>query len=530
MYRNRLIKMTGCAAFCLCISLALRGGTPQSVAQAVLDKLYATNGNYKFKKPALSISRENKKVAAYSPWKNAIALDEKAYGICRSFGRDSLAALAYILGHELVHAYQAEIKGKRVSTNFLAYNHNYNADVRIEKVADIQGVFNAYLAGYGVLTTMPDVIERIYREYGLTGKNLPGYPSLDERKASCREVLAIAENLREMFESCNYLLTIGQTGLACSGYEYILQYYQGVEIYNNLGIAYALNAQQFWNPQTDNFVYPLEADWYTKLSRSAAARGQQQMDPTLQPLRAAFLDKAAANFREAVRLNHKYLTGRINLVCVLNMMGQPAEALNYAEQHLLKIVKSKKKRKSQEAEMAEIALGITYALQAGGRRKAEAEVIFRRLSASQNMLSALYGQQNLQFLHEKSSANVMTEMALPENLRRVTSQMQLGRTGDLERTLMDGAAGVYFAKKRGPDSVTLVFSNNQGNLVSLLRFRNRQAADASVLPPQGDLAASAFRNVVTAKDGFYLKSARDKVVLKVNAKGQVLEMVKYVEH
>ncbi len=525
---NNMILYTALWVGC---TLPLCAATPQTVAQAVLDRLYATNGNYTFKKPALVISAENKKVAAYSPWKNTITLDEKAYQICRTFGRDSLSALAYILGHELVHAYQATIEGQRLRTNFLAYHHAYKADIRIEKGADIQGVFNAYLSGYGVLASMPDVIERIYRDYGLIGKTLAGYPSLDERKATCREVLDISQNLLDVFESCNYLLAIGQNGLACSGYEYILQYYQGLEIYNNLGIAYALNAQQFWNPKTDNFIYPLEADWNSKLSRAAAARGQDEMDPTMEPLRQAFLDKALVNFREAARLSPEYLAARINTVCALNMLGRPVEALKYAELNLLKTPGGKKKRAGQEAEMVEIALGITYALQPGGRLKPEALAIFNRLAGSPNVLSALYARQNLQFMQGQPDTGPSTGIALPAALRQIAGQLQLGRTGDLERIPLDASARITFARKRGPESTTIVFSNPQGNLVSLLRFHNRHLDGSSILAPADDrLDAGAFRNVVGARDGFYLKSPADQVVLKVNARGQVLEMVKYIEH
>jgi len=523
-----LKRLVWCALLCACASRTALAGTPETVARQVLDRLYATNGNYKFGKPNLLITKENKKVAAYIPWKNTIVLDEKAYAICRSFGRDSLAALAFMLGHELVHAYQAEIRGGRVQTNFLAYNRNYQADVRLEKVADIQGIFNAYLAGYGVLRAMPEVIARIYDEYGLTGKPLPGYPSLEERRASCDEVLAIAENLLDVFESCNYLMVIGQHSLACSGYEYILQYYQGMEIYNNLGVAYTLSAQQFWNPPTDNFIYPLEADWYSKLAR--AARGQEQLDPTMEPLRTAFLEKALNYFRAAAQLNPNYLPARINTVCALDLLARPLEALKYAEVNLLPFVHGKKRPRGHEPELAEMAMAITYALLPGGRRKGDAEAIFRRLSGSQYMVTALYGQQNLQCLHGAPDANVLSAVALPDAFRQLVGMMELGRTGDLARIPMDEANGIYFARKRSIDSNTLVFSNARGNLFSLMRFRNRVLADAAVLGPETDLNAAAYRNVVAAKDGFYVHAPDDHVVLKVNAKGQVLEMVKYIKH
>lgn len=517
------------AAVWLGLSFTAHGNTPQVIAQQVLDQLYATNGNYTFKKPNLVLSKENRKVAAYTPWKNTIVLDEKAYAICQSFGRDSLAALAYILGHELVHAYQTEIRKGNVRTSFLAYSRNYNSDIRVEKAADIQGIFNAQLAGYPVIRVMPRVIERIYEIYGLMGQTPPGYPTLAERKASSDEVLAIAEELVDVFEAANYLSVIGRYSLAASAYEYILQYYQGVEVYNNLGLSYVLGAQEFWNPQTDNFIYPLEVDWYSKIARSVS-RGAEAFDPTLEPMRLALLENATAQFEKVTKLAPNYWPARINMVCALNMMGKSVEALKYAELNLTGKKQRRRQISEQERERADLALGITYALYPGGLRKAEAAAIFRQVAQSGYVVNALYGQQNLQYLQGAISDRVLTELPLPEAFRQMIGQMALERTANLERKPLDEHNGLFFAKKRSVSSSTFVLSNEQGNLVSLLRFRNRSAAEASILPPEESLSASAYRNLVASKDGFYLCAPKDKAVVKVDAKGRVLEMVKYVEH
>ena len=51
------------ALICCAASLYANTATgPQAVAQKVLDRLYTTNGNYRFKKPKLVISQENNKV------------------------------------------------------------------------------------------------------------------------------------------------------------------------------------------------------------------------------------------------------------------------------------------------------------------------------------------------------------------------------------------------------------------------------------------------------------------------------------
>ncbi|MCB0534029.1 MAG: hypothetical protein H6574_11705 [Lewinellaceae bacterium] len=521
------------AVLCVCFSAALSAAAPQSVAQGVLDRLFATNGNYQFKKPKLAISTKNNKGGAvYEPWRNTIYLDQQTYDICRSFGPDSLSALAFILGHELVHAYQAELKTGHGSSNFLAYTQNYGSDVRLEKSADIQGLFNAQLSGYQAIKVMPEVIEAVYNAYGLAGKALPGYPSLSERKASTAEVLTIAQNLLDIFTSSNYLAVIGKYQLAITGYEHILQYYQGIELYNNLGVANVLLAQQYWNPPTDKFIYPLEVDWYTKIAQ-AISRGEQSLDPALEPFRLDCLEKAAKNFRTAIRLNPGYLPAHTNLVSTLNLMGKPVEALKYAELHLLKPISGKKRYRGpkHDLEMAEIAVGITYALYPGGMRKKEAETLFQRLTGSEYVASALYARQNLNSLRHTQSENVLADLTLPDAFRQTLAAMQLPRTSNLERQPLDENSTVFFAKKRERESAAYVFSNDRGaNEVTFLRFQNRHLKGAPILSGTQDLSAVAYRNLLAARDGFYLHAKADHAIIKVDSKGGVLEMVKYVVH
>ncbi len=504
--------------------------TPQAVAQAVLDKLYRTNGNYNIKKPKLRISKENTKVAAYYPWDNTIVMDQKAYQLCRELGRDSLAALAYIIGHELVHAFQGEIKGKRLKTNFLAYDRLYRAELRLEKTADIQGIFNAWLAGYEVIRAVPNIIDRVYNSYDLKNKQLQGYPSLAERKMSGQEVLDIVGNLIHTFEACNYLLAAGETNLAITGYEYILQYYQGIEIYNNLGLAAALNAQRFWDPDTDKFVYPFEADWYNKLSLNASTRGQEVIDPVQAPLRVYFLEKAIKYFGDATRIDPNFTAAHLNTVCALNMLNRPESAKRYYDTHLAKTLKNKQKKAKQEAEMIEIAHAITLALWSGGSKKTEATAIFERIRTNGQLLPAAYAKLNQNVMKGESDDIPTNSLPLPETFRALIARMELGRSSDLKNILMDEKTRVKLGTKESQNAKTMVFSNDQGNLFSMIRFVNKSAADASILADWKNFSQAVYHNVITAKNGFYLKSERDRAILKVDERGRVLEMVKYYVH
>jgi len=505
--------------------------TPQTVAEHILSQLYQTNGNFKFKKPGLVITPENKKVAAYVPSKNTIYIDEKVYGICRSFGRDSLSALAFIIGHELAHAFQSEIRENKFRTNFLAYDKNYSLDIQVEKVADIQGIFNAYVAGYNVMTVTPLLIDQIYTEYGLKGKNLPGYPSLEARKGSCAEALAVAENLIDVFEASNYLLVIGKPSLAGTGYEYILQYYQGREIYNNIGLSYALSAQDYWDPATDHFLYPMEADWQSKIDRSVSARGMEKADAEMVPLRNLLLLKAEAAFKDAIQSDPSYIPAKINLVCVLDMLSRPEEALRFYDKNLSGYVKGKSKIKNQQQQLAELALGITYALLPDAMQKAAAAKIFKDLEQSSSSLVALYGRVNGQNMkRDMAYGNDVPDFQLPEMFRQLVYDMTLPRTADLTRLSINQDLGISFLKKHESETSTFVFANNGGNIVSLIKFKNRRAKNVSIFSEGGNLEQELYHNIVAAKDGFYLKSPGDKVVLKIDGKGRVLEMVRYFEH
>ena len=502
---------------------------PPPAVQRLFDQLYDVNGITRVKKPALSMSSENVKVAAYYPSKNIVYLDEKAWDICRSMGRDSLAALAFIFGHELAHAFQTDIRDRHLKTNFLAYDRNFSGDIRTEKTADVQGVFNAWLAGYDVVKVMPVILDKIYDAYGLKGKNLPGYPSLDERQKSCAEVQKLAENLLDLFESANYLMSIGQPNLAITSYEHILQWYQGREVWNNLGIASCLAAQAYWVPDADKFVYPLEADWAGKLAQ-AAARGEQSGggDALLQPLRKALLDRADEAFTEAGKADPGYLTAAINRVSVLNMLGKPTQALIFFDKNVRPAISKKKMRYSPERQMAQVAEAITYAMLPG--RMSDATTLLQSVAASGLPVPALYAQLNFDCLTGQSNPpeRNLPDYALPENFRQTVAMLKFDGMDGMEKITVNQPDGLFFSKKRAMDSGTFVFSNQKGNLVSMLRFQNRNAKTLSLLKPGDRFQPSAFPNILPARGGFYIHSPRDRVIIKTDAEGRVLEMVKYI--
>ena len=176
-----------------------------NTAQAVLDDLYDANGNTIIKKPTLRITVDDKNAALYLRRSNVIELSEKAYRSCQAMGKDSLSALAYIVGHELAHAFQDT--SRVPTTNFLAYHHHHGEGIFFEELADIQGVFIAYLAGYNTLEIMPTLIEKIYDEFDLSS-DIKGYPTLQERQNTTIKVQELTQELIHLYEMGNYLLVL----------------------------------------------------------------------------------------------------------------------------------------------------------------------------------------------------------------------------------------------------------------------------------------------------------------------------------
>jgi len=243
-------------------------------AELVLSKLYNVNGNFIFIKPKIVITKDNTNAALFLRRTNTIELSEKAYKVCQMMGQDSLSSLAYIIGHELAHAYQSDLHAD--STSFLAYDRQSNSNIFFEESADVQGTFMAYLAGYNTISILESIVKLIYSEFDLP-ENLNGYPSLSERMNTTKKVQKMTMELVQLFEVGNYLLAAEKYDLALYCYKYVEDWYKGSEIYNNIGIAYFNLAMNFNDWNEDPYLFPLEMNWSTRMNKPLVFRGDKKL-------------------------------------------------------------------------------------------------------------------------------------------------------------------------------------------------------------------------------------------------------------
>lgn len=422
------------------------------VCQAVLKKIYLASGDASHPIPTIFLSENTSCMAAFFPRRNAIEVEHQTYEVCRSFGTDSLNALALVLSHELSHAFDEELKVSAFRSNFWAYDRQPGSSVEREKSADLQGAFMAHLAGYRIVPIVPALIQKLYAAYPKQTESA-AYPSQKERQHTAIEVQGWVDTLIRVFEAANYLLATGQSDIAAICYEHVLQTYKSPEIWNNLGLAYALEAMRL--PGDNDFAYPFELDWQIRLSRPRGpAPTEQQMRQ-----RQALLLRSKLAFAEAIRLDPNYFSAKANRWCVGVISG---DVLDIQED----MNRYSQTRKMSRPESERLKL-IAALAAAGSGNAVKAEQMFAQLVDSGIPETAALARYNLDVLKNGSDQAVLKlagtpcpadplTLGLPSvlTLRRLAGSFEglsLGENSELRLAWENKANGQLLKARIGAD-------------------------------------------------------------------------------
>jgi tetratricopeptide (TPR) repeat protein len=266
--------------------------------------------------------------------KPTIRIDAYLYTLCRTYGKDSLNAIAIVLSHELAHYY-----GDHLFCSDYAYairntnktlapelrNSSLSSRIEKETEADRNGFFYAAAAGFSPFGLQSDLIDKIYTEYGLPDVQL-GYPTKQERKNIARTSEEEANRLYGYFKTGLKALEDKKYDDAITAFEQANSKIPYRENYNNLGVAKTLKALEmkvlskgeFDTPK--RFQYPLEVDNTSRLKKEGTrSSGDRQ---TMEILLVA----AQKDFEEAIRLDPTYTKSHINLACVYDLQGKHLSA------------------------------------------------------------------------------------------------------------------------------------------------------------------------------------------------------------
>ncbi|GAB3504530.1 hypothetical protein GCM10027341_34970 [Spirosoma knui] len=256
-------------------------------------------------------------MASFKPKpKETVFINEKLYDICRTFGQDSSAALAIVIGHELTH-YHANHKEWLDLAQDGRMNNNGNRSslsdeelATLEALADRQGVLHAFLAGYNSFRLVRPLYERLYKSYSLPN-NLPGYPNKPDRiKLSLAQVNSARPDAL-LVDAATFLFAVGDYALVEPCLTETIHRWPLASLQNNLAALYLKKALNLTSCQEMPFRLPVEWDSFNRLLTLRGSTTGQEM--------SQFLELAHNYATQAHKANQDYAPAALNLAIIYLM-------------------------------------------------------------------------------------------------------------------------------------------------------------------------------------------------------------------
>lgn len=325
--------------------------------QEVLNNLKKAKGILSTEAPLLKMYKfmGSGKLASLHLQKGEIHLDTETYILCREMGKDSLNALAFLIGHELGHFihthgsvnHNIEDEGARGvmrSASVRSLNQEFKVSKKFEKrmsdaiflysethdeaEADFEGAFLGYLAGYDTKKAGKVFLKRAYKKFSLKGAK--GYPSLKERLTIIDKTSADLARFTPIFELSKYLVSVGNYADAIPLLQQISRKFESAELYNNIAVAQFLQLMNVFEKPPLSYRLPITFDinfkaphpqFYQETLPSNYNTGGEQINPNLiQPCHPNIfhdiLDESEAYLLKALHLNQDYELALLNLSIV----------------------------------------------------------------------------------------------------------------------------------------------------------------------------------------------------------------------
>lgn len=398
LYINLIILLHFCTSNSCKAQTALTYDEKFAIIQEVYNNVFNAMGMVETQ-PELILDDKRAASVAYlkrnKDGSKTLAVEDKAFDICMSFGDKSKEALAFLIGHELGHFKYNHHWGKDFASSFaladiedkLAEANDKLAELKyFETQADHSGGVSCFLAGYDIRSMGEPLLKKIYTDYNLPAE-APKYPSLAQRIILTKQNDSIVGQLITVFETANYAMLIGEYAEAIKCFEFVLNKgFKSREIYNNLGVCALLKAINLIGKETVKYVYPIEIDVESRLKEAQKGFSDEQ---------TKLITKAKEYFTIATQLDKTYSTGFINLACAHSLAGEFEDGL-YNANKAHKILAAKHKDLSYLAN-AQIILAILYDQQ---KKTSEAKKILgETIKYGQNYLAEV----NLEIIKGKKA-------------------------------------------------------------------------------------------------------------------------------
>lgn len=413
-------------------------------AKAVYDSLVGTKGNYQLTAPPFYISRDDQNGAFLEVDNQSIGLEKKAYDLCMTMD-DPDAAMAAILGHELIHFYEKHLYLRTKMTKFqtryqkksleaiedaaqrkklkwtMSKDQENLVKTLTETEADYLGGFLAYAAGYSI-TDLPALYTKLYELYPIK-EDSPGYATLAERKEMAETAQKRLNEFIDIYDVANLLLVADRFEDARLLYKYILQEYQGREVYNNLGVLTVLEAMTYFGPEEKKYQVPLTLDF---------SFGVNSRDPSEEDIRTRnqLLQEALGYFQSAISMDPNYTPAYLNQACVYYLRKDERRARYFAEVE----VKAPQRANTKNFQATSIKADVLIALL--NIRAGEEAAARKLLEANQDVLGL--AKANLMVLNQEAAPRGQRSESLYWEIEKIrkrdigTKAVDMDKSRDLE--------------------------------------------------------------------------------------------------
>lgn len=308
-------------------SLSLTIEEKTVIVENVYKKVYASMGLTEDRPKFIFDSKQANKIAYMMKDRDGnpiIGFEEKAFDVCAEFGAKRDEAIAYLLGHEISHHHFAHHWGTEFSSAYSVNNLISEMNAvdktgikKFETQADERGGIYCYLAGYNVQGMCESLLRKLYIAYGITDS--PKYPTLEERIQIAIDRDSIVSTYIKVFETANNAMLLSEYEIAIDGYEYIIgKGFHSREIYNNLGVAYFLQAIKLADTGDIKYIYPVELDLESRIGSRGGTKGMVDSKE--------LFEKALEKFEQATKFDKNYSTGYLNTACVYSIFKQYEDA------------------------------------------------------------------------------------------------------------------------------------------------------------------------------------------------------------
>lgn len=301
--------------FIFCVNIISGFAQSQEVpdfVKKVYDDIFRSMTNGKIKKPVLQVIKDSSKIIYYAPDLNAIFFSEKFTWVMRSFGKDSMNAVAHVLGHELAHVILQQGDFLKLGSGYADVDFNEKLNryqgllkdslALFEREADENAIFYAHISGYQTTHIAEKVLNLIYINFKLKDKKLKNYPELTERIAMVNSSSKRMDVLLKLYDFGVISAMKGQFDHAIYFFELIQnEHFYSKEIFNNLGMAYMMKVK-FIVKDEFPFELPFQIDCSSSLS--------QQRDFSVKVDELLEASKRCLN--EAIKIDENYYFALLN--------------------------------------------------------------------------------------------------------------------------------------------------------------------------------------------------------------------------